>query len=93
MAIILVLGALGEEAFNRFGKYCGFVGIGGGEFDTLYVELESFGGGRHTAHARQCWFRILEAQMETGMPRMLYKDCALHGKPSGTMSIDGPLFI
>jgi len=46
----------------------------GDEFDALYERLEAAGRGCRTVPARQLWFRILEAQMETGMPYMLYKD-------------------
>merc|ERR1711912_80894 len=38
--------------------------------------LEAAGKGRKTVKARQLWFRILESQMETGTPYMLYKDSA-----------------
>merc|ERR1712019_287690 len=34
------------------------------------------GKGRKTVKAQQLWFRILESQMETGTPYMLYKDHA-----------------
>ena len=40
----------------------------------LYHKLESDGKGRKTIKAQHLWFRILEAQMETGTPYMLYKD-------------------
>merc|ERR1719346_787932 len=38
--------------------------------------MESSGKGRKTVNAQQLWFRILESQMETGTPYMLYKDHA-----------------
>ena len=44
------------------------------EFKTLYEEYESKGKGRETVNARDLWFKILDAQMETGMPYILYKD-------------------
>merc|ERR1711881_330235 len=34
------------------------------------------GKGRKSVKAQQLWFRILESQMETGTPYMLYKDAA-----------------
>merc|ERR1719335_652434 len=40
----------------------------------MYERLEREGKGRQTVKAQQLWFRILEAQMETGTPYMLYKD-------------------
>eukprot|EP00438_Fugacium_kawagutii_P024739 Skav213489 [mRNA] locus=scaffold3849:62543:67601:- [translate_table: standard] len=42
--------------------------------DLLYLQLEAAGKGRKTVKAQHLWFRILEAQMETGTPYMLYKD-------------------
>jgi len=48
----------------------------GDEFETLYAQLEAAGKGKKTVSAQQLWFRILEAQMETGTPYMLYKDAA-----------------
>merc|ERR550532_3144991 len=50
--------------------------VWGEEFESLYCKLESAGKGRKTVKAQQLWFRILEAQMETGTPYMLYKDHA-----------------
>merc|ERR1712217_766093 len=38
--------------------------------------MESSGKGRKTVKAQHLWFRILESQMETGTPYMLYKDHA-----------------
>merc|ERR1719440_2495599 len=48
----------------------------GEEFDEMYERLEATGKGRSTVRAQQLWFRILESQMETGTPYMLYKDAA-----------------
>merc|ERR1719188_2419336 len=50
--------------------------VWGEEFEQLYEHMESSGKGRKTVSAQQLWFRILEAQMETGTPYMLYKDHA-----------------
>merc|ERR1712165_399038 len=47
-----------------------------GDFEQLYEQMESSGKGRKTMGAQQLWFRILESQMETGTPYMLYKDHA-----------------
>jgi ribonucleoside-diphosphate reductase alpha chain len=46
----------------------------GNEFVTLYEKYESEGKGRKSFDARQLWFQILDAQMETGTPYLLYKD-------------------
>lgn len=46
------------------------------EFDTLYLQYESEGKGRKTVRARELWEKILESQIETGTPYMLYKDAA-----------------
>merc|ERR1711953_470472 len=42
----------------------------------VYTKLEEEGKARRTIRAQQLWFRILESQMETGTPYMLYKDHA-----------------
>ena len=46
----------------------------GDEFDKLYTSYEKVGKGRKTIKARELWEKILEAQIETGNPYMLYKD-------------------
>ena len=48
----------------------------GAEFDALYTKYESEGKGRKTMKAQDLWFKILESQVETGTPYMLYKDAA-----------------
>merc|ERR1712024_431116 len=50
--------------------------VWGEDFENLYKRLESEGKGRKSVKAQQLWFRILESQMETGTPYMLYKDHA-----------------
>merc|ERR1712029_1103329 len=42
----------------------------------MYTQFEREGLGKKTVKAQQLWFRILESQMETGTPYMLYKDAA-----------------
>merc|ERR1712072_54468 len=54
----------------------GLMDVWGEEFEDMYVKLEAEGKGRKTVKAQQLWFRILESQMETGTPYMLYKDSA-----------------
>jgi ribonucleoside-diphosphate reductase alpha chain len=46
------------------------------EFEKLYVKYETEGKGRKTIRARELWEKILESQIETGTPYMLYKDAA-----------------
>lgn len=48
----------------------------GEEFETLYTKYESEGKGRKTIKAQDLWFKVLESQIETGTPYMLYKDAA-----------------
>ncbi len=46
------------------------------EFEKLYTKYETEGKGRKTIKARELWEKILESQIETGTPYMLYKDAA-----------------
>ena len=46
----------------------------GDEFVALYEKYEQEGKARKTIAARDLWFAILDAQMETGTPYILYKD-------------------
>ncbi len=46
------------------------------EFEELYEKYEAEGKGRKTIKARELWHKILESQIETGTPYMLYKDAA-----------------
>jgi ribonucleoside-diphosphate reductase alpha chain len=46
------------------------------EFEALYTKYEAEGKGRKTIKARDLWEKILESQIETGTPYMLYKDAA-----------------
>jgi ribonucleoside-diphosphate reductase alpha subunit len=55
-----------KELFNVYGN----------KFNTLYEEYENAGRGRKTINARDLWFNILDSQMETGTPYLLYKDAA-----------------
>ena len=48
----------------------------GAEFEALYTAYEREGKGRKTVKAQDLWFKILESQIETGTPYMLYKDAA-----------------
>lgn len=48
----------------------------GEEFEALYTKYENEGKGRKTIKAQDLWFKVLESQIETGTPYMLYKDAA-----------------
>lgn len=54
----------------------GLYDVYGDEFETLYTKYEAEGKGRKTIKARELWEKILESQIETGTPYMLYKDAA-----------------
>ncbi|MEX6626789.1 ribonucleoside-diphosphate reductase subunit alpha [Tenacibaculum salmonis] len=58
-----------QECPNLFDTY-------GEEFNRLYTGYEAAGKGRKTIKARELWEKILESQIETGTPYMLYKDAA-----------------
>lgn len=46
----------------------------GDEFEALYHKYESEGRAMRTVNAQELWFHILDSQIETGTPYMLYKD-------------------
>ena len=48
----------------------------GDEFEALYHKYEAEDKGRKTIKARELWEKIMESQIETGTPYMLYKDAA-----------------
>jgi ribonucleoside-diphosphate reductase alpha chain len=52
----------------------GLADVYGDAFVELYTRYESEGRGRVTMKARNLWFQVLDAQMETGTPYLLYKD-------------------
>ncbi|WP_316633264.1 ribonucleoside-diphosphate reductase subunit alpha [uncultured Flavobacterium sp.] len=54
----------------------GLYDVYGEEFEALYTDYEFRGKGRKTIRARELWEKILESQIETGTPYMLYKDAA-----------------
>ena len=54
----------------------GLSDVYGDEFERLYEKYEKEGKGRQTVKAQDLWFEVLEAQIETGTPYMLYKDAA-----------------
>ena len=54
----------------------GLADVYGDEFKTLYENYEASTINRKTINARDLWFKVLDAQMETGTPYLLYKDAA-----------------
>ena len=52
----------------------GLSDVHSGEFVALYRKYESEGKQRKTISARELWFKVLDSQMETGTPYLLYKD-------------------
>ena len=54
----------------------GLCDVYGEEFEALYTSYEAQNKGRKTIKARELWEKILESQIETGTPYMLYKDAA-----------------
>ncbi|KAG2800629.1 Ribonucleoside-diphosphate reductase large subunit [Phytophthora cactorum] len=69
------------EANGKWSLFCpneapGLYECWGDEFEALYEKYEKEGRARKTINAQQLWFAILDAQIETGVPFMLYKDAA-----------------
>lgn len=67
------------EADENWSLFCpneakGLADVWGKEFEELYIQYEKEGKARKTIKAQELWFSILEAQIETGNPYMLYKD-------------------
>ena len=54
----------------------GLADVVGDEFKALYEQYEAEGRGRSTIPAQKLWFQILDAQIETGTPYLVYKDAA-----------------
>ncbi|BAM81142.1 ribonucleoside-diphosphate reductase alpha chain [Cyanidioschyzon merolae strain 10D] len=67
------------EANEQWSLFCpneapGLADVWGDAFDELYQRYEAEGRAREVIPARKLWFSILESQIETGTPYMLYKD-------------------
>lgn len=67
------------EANGEWSLFCpheapGLADCFGEEFNKLYTQYEQEGKARKTVKAQDLWFAILDAQIETGTPYMLYKD-------------------
>ena len=54
----------------------GLEDVYGDEFKMLYERYEREGRGRKQIEAQKLWFKMLDAQIETGTPYLLYKDAA-----------------
>ncbi|MFN0082880.1 MAG: ribonucleoside-diphosphate reductase subunit alpha [Ferruginibacter sp.] len=48
----------------------------GAAFEALYTQYEQEGKAKKTIQARELWNAVLESQIETGTPYVLYKDAA-----------------
>jgi ribonucleoside-diphosphate reductase alpha chain len=69
------------EANESWSLFCphecpGMADCYGDDFERLYEKYESEGKARKTIPAQELWFAILESQVETGTPYILYKDAA-----------------
>ena len=69
------------EADGQWSLFCpheapGLSDVYGDEFDALYTKYEKEGRARKSVSAQKLWFKILDSQMETGTPYLLYKDPA-----------------
>ena len=69
------------EANEEWSLFCpneapGLSECWGAAFETLYTKYEAEGKARKTVKAQDLWFTILQSQIETGTPYMLYKDAA-----------------
>lgn len=54
----------------------GLADVYGEDFVKLYLSYEKANKARKVVNARDLWFKVLDAQMETGTPYLLYKDAA-----------------
>ena len=69
------------EADGTWTLFCpneapGLADVYGDKFKELYERYEAEGRGRKTVSAQKLWFHILDSQMESGTPYLLYKDAA-----------------
>ncbi|KAM6494446.1 Ribonucleotide reductase, barrel domain containing protein [Amanita muscaria] len=69
------------EANQDWSLFCpneapGLHEVWGPEFEALYEKYEKEGRARKTIPAQKLWYAVLESQIETGGPFMLYKDSA-----------------
>jgi ribonucleoside-diphosphate reductase alpha chain len=69
------------EANEDWSLFCpheapGLADCFGAEFEALYTKYEAEGRARRKVKAQELWFAVLDAQVETGTPYLLYKDAA-----------------
>ena len=69
------------EANGDWSLFCpnespGLQDIWGDEFEKLYEQYEREGRARKTIKAQKLWFAIIDSQIETGTPYMVYKDAS-----------------
>ena len=69
------------EADGDWSLFCpdeapGLADVYGDEFNELYVKYEKEGRARKVVKAQKLWFQVLDTQMETGTPYLVYKDPA-----------------
>ncbi|MDB5140293.1 MAG: ribonucleoside-diphosphate reductase subunit alpha [Mucilaginibacter sp.] len=69
------------EANEEWSLFCpheapGLADCWGKEFEDLYTRYEKEGRARKVIKAQELWFAVLDAQVETGTPYLLYKDAA-----------------
>ncbi len=69
------------EANEDWSLFCpheapGLADCWGKEFEKLYTKYEKEGRARKVVKAQELWFAILDSQVETGTPYLLYKDAA-----------------
>ncbi|MBK0380739.1 ribonucleoside-diphosphate reductase subunit alpha [Mucilaginibacter segetis] len=69
------------EANEDWSLFCpheapGLADCFGDEFEALYEKYEKEGRARKTIKAQELWFAVLDSQVETGTPYLLYKDAA-----------------
>lgn len=67
------------EAKEKWSLFCpneapGLFDVWGDEFEALYTKYETEGRARRTIEAQELWFKIMESQIETGNPYMMFKD-------------------
>jgi ribonucleoside-diphosphate reductase alpha subunit len=69
------------EANGEWSLFCpdeapGLADVWGEAFEILYEKYEAEGRAKKKVSAQKLWFQILDTQMETGTPYLLYKDAA-----------------
>jgi ribonucleoside-diphosphate reductase alpha chain len=69
------------EANEEWSLFCpheapGLADCFGAEFEALYTKYEREGRARRKVKAQELWYAILDSQVETGTPYLLYKDAA-----------------